>query len=1387
MMLASATQAQNVAVESGPYDASWESLNAWECPEWFRDAKFGIWAHWGPQCQAEDGDWYARFMYYEDSGQYQWHLDHFGDPGVFGLKDLCNAWKAEKWDPDALVKLYKEAGARYFFTLGQHHDNFDLWDSPYQEWNSVNVGPKRDIVKGWSDACKKYGLPLGVSMHGSHTWTWMEKSQDYDGNLTKEDGYEPNPDGTEKWWKGLDPQELYAQNHEHSTGWENSGTIHSQWAWGNGASLPSEEYKMKFQNRVLQCINDYDPAMLYFDDTVLPFYGCDESIGLNILSHFYNHSANENSGTADVVVMGKILEEKHKEAMLWDVERGIPDRAQEKYWQTCTCIGNWHYSQADYNNNSYKQADQIVRMLVDIVSKNGNLLLSVPIKGDGTIDDKEIAILQNLKKWMDVNSTSIYGTRPWKTFGEGPTAEASNPMTGQGFNEGNNYTNEDVRYVQRNDTLFATIMAWPSQSTFTFEALAPTSQYYSGKVSKVTLLGYGEVEFKEDIEGLVVSLPAEPTNDIAPVFCIEFDPNSPTTISLAELLSIYEDKLAELEPQVGYNTGKFTREAYEAFAQKIEDAKQFTGADEATQSTKAQELNAAYADLLENGRNEGGEPSTTSQSWDVTLTKLSESEQFARKEETGTRFGSPQYWSVENFMIPQTNETDGVKNGIDNYNGNDCLMLGVWDDRDNSQEGNVANARIYQKVFLEAGRYYFGATYNTTYGIADQAYIFASPVLSNTEDIPEDAYAYYNINKSNTSGSFTGIYFTLTEDAEVYLGFQADLTGANQQEFRADKVKLIYYGNMDYYTLDDLIFSIGMELDMAKAGHNTGFYRQEAIEQLRAELDKASQVTEDSEFDEIVDAYNNLNAAYLDFQQNGKNKGGEPDEIGFSDISEEAFAEISNFSRQDTSVHTRFATPLNWTVENFSIPNGTSGTKNGIDNYPGYDCLMLGVWDDKQNNQEGSLTNARIYRQVSLKAGRYYFGARYQTTYNTNDQAYIFAATGPLSTAEIPQSSIAYYPINETADGSDVLNGIFFTLEEDQDIILGFQIDLLNGNAQQETRVREVQLYYYGEVNYESLQENISFIEDTLSTFKLNENTGYYNPAAYETLAGVIESSKAVGADASAGEISDAYEELQAAFADFLANGKNPGGNPDEEGTTELTEEKFIEKEEFSRVPTDSTTNRYGTPLYWTVENYFIPNETDGNRNGLDRYPGYDCLTLGIWDDRDKNQGNLANARVYRKVELEAGRYYFGGTFEALHNMTSGYIFAAADTLPTSRMEKDAIAFYPMSSCAIDSKYHGIYFTLDEPQEIILGFQADMAQGATQQEFRIASLLLLKYDDEATGIEEIPLYGSEEESTEEAQGPARYYTIEGLPLTEEPEHGFFIKWQGGKGYKMFKP
>ena len=519
-MTASA-QTADVEVQTGTYAPDWNSLSAWECPEWFKDAKFGIWAHWGPQCHAEAGDWYARFMYYPGSGAYNWHVSHFGDPATFGLKDLCNDWKAQNWNPEELVSLYKSVGARYFMALGNHHDNFDLWNSPYQEWNSVRVGPKKDLIKGWSEACKKAGLPLGVSIHASHAWTWLEPSQKFDGNLTREDG-------AGEWWEGLDPQELYAQRHEHSAGWENSGNIHGQWGWQNGASQPSQAYKQKFQNRVLQCINDYQPDMLYFDDTVLPFYGCDDQVGLNILAHYYNTRA-QRTGAPDVVVMGKILEDVHKQAMLWDVERGVPDRMQEKYWQTCTCIGDWHYNQAVYNDNRYKSGATVVRMLVDIVSKNGNLLLSVPVRSDGTIDDKERVVLADIKAWMDQNGESIYGTRTWKTFGEGPLADAANPMNAQGFNEGQKYSSADVRYVQApspsgkagDGAVFATIMAWPSLGDYTFKALGSASQYNNRKVKSVRLLGHGKVKFRQNADGLTVTIP-EVTNQIAPVFAITF-------------------------------------------------------------------------------------------------------------------------------------------------------------------------------------------------------------------------------------------------------------------------------------------------------------------------------------------------------------------------------------------------------------------------------------------------------------------------------------------------------------------------------------------------------------------------------------------------------------------------------------------------------------------------------------------------------------------------------------------------------------------------------------------------------------------------------------------------------------------------------------------------
>jgi alpha-L-fucosidase len=782
--LSISAQNADVTVKTGTFGNDWESLSQWECPEWFKDAKFGIWAHWGPQCQAEDGDWYARFMYYEGSGQYNYHVSHFGNPSTFGLKDLCNAWKADQWDPQELVSLYKSVGARYFMALGNHHDNFDLWNSPYQEWNSVNVGPKKDLAKGWSDACKAEGLPLGISIHASHAWTWLEPSQKFDGNLTK-------ADGTGKWWEGLDPQELYAQNHDHSTGWESSGTIHSQWDWGNGASQPSAAYKQKFQNRVLQLINDYDPDMIYFDDTAMPFYGCDDQIGKNILQHYYNHSAAEHDGKQQVVVTGKQLTAQQKGYMMWDVERGIPDRPQDTYWQTCTCIGQWHYDQNVYNGNGYKSGATVIRMLIDVVSKNGNLLLSIPVRGNGTIDNKERQVLADIKAWMDINSESIYGTRMWKTFGEGPLAEAVNPMNAQGFNEGQAYSAQDVRYVEKNGTVYATIMAWPAAGDFTFKAFSITKTSYSGEVDKVVLLGGGEVEFTQDINGLTVKVPSTKPNTIAPVFRITFKNDSRTSYEVLQSMVSEMEAAADVFATQAhpYNTGKVSIAKLEALRNAIATAKNVSaGSSDETCNAAREALAEAYRSFENDGTNKGGAFNSAVEE-NLTTQYFIEGSNFSRSAGGTSRFGAPKNWTVENFNIP--NGGDGTKHGLDKYSGNEALMLGVWNDAGNNNSGDLSNARIYRKVTMPAGKYYFGAAYNTTYNMSQQAYMFVSTKLSATADIPSEALAYYPISSCTGDMKIQGLYFQLDAETEVYIGFQANLlNGSSTQEFRAERVVL---------------------------------------------------------------------------------------------------------------------------------------------------------------------------------------------------------------------------------------------------------------------------------------------------------------------------------------------------------------------------------------------------------------------------------------------------------------------------------------------------------------------------------------------------------------------------------------------------------------------
>ncbi|MHA4895196.1 alpha-L-fucosidase [Pedobacter sp. PWIIR3] len=499
-----------------PFDPTWDSLKSYVVPQWYKDAKFGIWAHWGPQCQPERGDWYARGMYEEGSDQYQYHVEKYGHPSKFGFKDVINEFKAENWDPDYLVGLYKKAGAEYFVALANHHDNFDLYDSKFQkDWNSVNMGPKKDLVGGWAKAAKKYKLPFGVSVHAAHAWSWMETAQradkkgpmagvPYDGKLTA-------ADGKGKWWDGKNPQDLYAQNHELSKNSENNGTIHSQWNWGNGVTPPSKEYIDKFYNRTIDLIDKYEPELVYFDDTALPLWPISDA-GLRIAAHLYNKSIKKN-GKNTGVVNGKILDEQQRKCMVWDIERGQSNEIEPYTWQTDTCIGAWHYDRRIFNDHHYKSAKTVIHTLVDVVSKNGNLLLNVPVRGDGTIDADELKVVEEIGEWMKVNKEAIFATRPWKIFGEGPAKDSAAPLSAQGFNEGKGkpFEAQDIRFTVKGKVLYATALGWPVDGKITIKSLAQGNTLYTGKVKDVQLLGSGKLKYAHGNEGLVITLPNEKT------------------------------------------------------------------------------------------------------------------------------------------------------------------------------------------------------------------------------------------------------------------------------------------------------------------------------------------------------------------------------------------------------------------------------------------------------------------------------------------------------------------------------------------------------------------------------------------------------------------------------------------------------------------------------------------------------------------------------------------------------------------------------------------------------------------------------------------------------------------------------------------------------------
>lgn len=473
---ASAAEASCRKTTDGPYKADYESLKKLGTPDWFRDAKFGVFIHWGPYAVPANGsEWYPRRMYQEYATTpkgvvnkkkkdpvFAHHIENYGPQKQFGYKDFIPQFKAEKWDPEAWVSLFQKAGIRYVVPVAEHHDGFAMYDSSHTTWDSVEMGPKRDVIGELAAACREQDMHFGVSSHFAYNWHYY----------THEDRFDTS-----------DPKyaSLYGRPHE-------------------SMSPADQEFLDVWYDRTIEIIDKYEPEVLWFDFGFnFPEF---EPARKCLAAYYYNRGQQWNK---EVVLQYKRInfEAFPDGAAMLDLERGKLADIRDLPWQTDTSISNksWGYIEGD----TFKPVGSLINDLIDIVSKNGCLLLNVGPRADGTIPQEAQDILLEMGAWLDVNGEAIYDTRPWHVFGEGPTGVA---IGDHSEHKNADFTAEDIRFTANGESLYAIGLGWPSDQKSSIKALGTDAKLLKGKIASVRLLGSeAKLQWEQTGEALNITLP----------------------------------------------------------------------------------------------------------------------------------------------------------------------------------------------------------------------------------------------------------------------------------------------------------------------------------------------------------------------------------------------------------------------------------------------------------------------------------------------------------------------------------------------------------------------------------------------------------------------------------------------------------------------------------------------------------------------------------------------------------------------------------------------------------------------------------------------------------------------------------------------------------------